>query len=120
MTTVRLIAAAVLVAACPAGRAGEAAFRHYPGPWEGLFRVVSVRHDADRNEIVWELKALADADVPACHASLATGDAVEVGKVPVRFPGGTKVKADARVRAVAPLGAFDIADVAKVRIGRGS
>jgi hypothetical protein len=119
MSLVRRLAVVLCLVACVPAWAGRVSFRTFSPPWNEAFRVVSVRHDAGRNEIVWELEALKEDPVLSYRAFLANADGVEIATVLVRFdPPAGKVKAKARLRATASLGSHDSAEVTRVMIHR--
>src|SRR4051812_39181631 len=114
----RLAVVLCLVTWVPAW-AGPPSFRTFSEPWDGVFRVVSVRHDAARNEIVWELEVLKAGPLSSYQAFLADAEGVEVGTAAVKFdPPAAEVKAKARLKAKASLGGYDPADVVRVTIQR--
>jgi hypothetical protein len=119
MPCVRWLAVVLCLAACAPAWAGPVSFRIFAIPWSETFRVVSVRHDAKRNEIVWELEALKATPLSSYTALVTNAEGVEITTVPVKFdPAGAKVKARARLKATASLGDNDIADVVRVVIQR--
>jgi hypothetical protein len=119
MTCVRRLAVVLCLVACAPAWAEPVTFRTFATPWNGTFRVVSARHDAGRNEIVWELEALKDTPLASYKAFVTNAEGVEITTVEVKFdPAAAKAKKKARLKATAPLGGHDVADVVRVVIQR--
>jgi hypothetical protein len=117
MPMVRHLALVLCLVACVPAWAAPVTFRTFATPWNGTFRVVSVRHDAGRNEIVWELEALKATPLESYKAIVSDAEGTEITTVPITFD-AAKVKAKARLKATVSLGGYDIADVVRVVIQR--
>jgi hypothetical protein len=115
--TLAALAFALALTTCLVAGPPKPWFSCRTGPWDELFEVTSVRHDAAKNQIVWELVATKAGEVGEYKALLSDADGVGAGTLPVKFePAGKKVKARAKVRAVVALEGLGKDDFSRVTI----